>query len=340
MRIFLALAEAGTRAGVDRQPAFGRTGVTEWALAEIRPDRFVVVAQGINAAPSGTIDLGDTTTVLPTNREVQVANFLGVTRAEVAGKTIGELILLLDGGTWVPHRDGKVRISLAGVVLLERDAIQGGAVEITDPFTYSNGRLSTVSSAVWDDESANMNVSSNQIVWPDSEASGIAIHNTELSSADHYVELDVRLENTGEYSAGGGFVRSDGSVGGTADGYRFEVGHWDIGGINYNWGVSRYDNGSTTEVATGNISAATTTVHRIRVEAEGTTLTLFVDDVEEGSYGSASSYTTNKFAGFFASSFAGGLSVEIDNFEAGSLAGAPPPSPVFLGLTRSTMRLR
>jgi hypothetical protein len=339
LRIFLALAETVDRGGLQvRQPAFDRTGVTEFGAVEIRPDRFVVVAQGIDVAPANTIDLGTEATVVPTNREVQVANFLGVTRGEVAGKTIGELILLLDGGTWVPHQDGKVRVGLAGVTLLERDAIQGGAVEITEPFTYSNGRLSTVSSAVWDDESANMNVSSNAIAWTTDSSDQIASHNTELSTADHYAEADVGVAGGGTYAGAGVMVRHDGTVS-TEDGYLIQFAWFDSGsGAQYHIEILRVDNGSSTSVGVTDLGGSPTS-HNVRAEVEGTTITVFLDDSEHTSYGSASSYTTNKFVAIYAGRFGGGSPETIDNFEAGVLGGAPAPAVVLRGPIRSALRL-
>lgn len=323
MRIFLAQVETFARGDqLIRRAAFDRTGITDYQAVEIRPGRFVCVAPFVNAAPSGTIDLGDTTTVIPTNREAQVANFLGVTRAEVSGKTIGELILLYEGGTWAPGRDRKVRIALAGVTLYEADAIGGGAVEITDPFTYSNGRLSTVSSGAWDDESSNMAVSGNAVVWSTTNDAGIASHNTELSSATHYAEVKITLGNTSEYTAGGVVVRNDG-LAVSQDGYRVELGHWQNPTVASNIGITRYDNGTGTEVSVTAIGSPSLSQRTLRAEADGTTITVFVNDVEEASYGSASSYTTNTFVGIFASMFGQITTVTLDDFEAGTLGADP-----------------
>jgi hypothetical protein len=326
MRIFLAGVETVERGvgNVVRRAAFSRTGVTGYGAIELRPGQFICVAQGINSAPSGTVDLGGTVGALlgslPTARKNTIASRLGITRAEFESLTVGELLLLFDAGTWRPNLAGKVRISLAGELLLERDAIQGGAAEITEPFTYSNGRLSTVSSSAWDDSSANMAVASNAISYTANDAADVGSHNTELSSADHYAQVVVTTSNTGEYAAGGVIVRNDG-LAASQDGYRVEVGHWNISGVTHNWAITRYDNGTGTEVAVESIGAGTTSARTLRVEVEGTTITVFEGGVEEGSYGSASSYTTNKFVGIFASTFSNnGAIVTLDSFEAGPLA--------------------
>jgi hypothetical protein len=172
-----------------------------------------------------------------------------------------------------------------------------------------------------------MAVSSNAVVWSAADSSSFASHNTELSSASHYAQVSVQISNTDEYAGGGVLVRHDGSTGGTADGYRVEYGIWLISGTTYNYAVTRIDNGASTEVAAGALNTADTSAHTVKVEADGTTLTMFVDDVEEASYGSASSYTTNKFVGIYAGRFSVGGTTTLDNFEAGAL-DLPPPVPV------------
>lgn len=331
--MFLADVETISRNGQSvRRAAFDRTGVTEYGAFEIRPGQFVCVAQGIDVAPAGTVDLGgtvgDVLGSLPVARRTAIASRLGITRAEFEALTVGELLLLFGGGTWAPRTDSKIRIGLAGVVLYEADAIQGGAVEITEPFTYSNGRLSTVSSGAWDDESANMNVASNAVVYATNSSDQITINNTELSSAAHYAKVTSTLSTTGTYAAGGIVVRSNGDVGGTADGYRCEYAINNEGaGDNWQVYVVRVDDDVTTDVAnTLNIAAGDTSAHTIEVQANGTELTVYIDTVLRNTYASASSYTTNKFVGMYAGKFNGG-NVTLDSFEAGAL-DVPPPAPV------------
>lgn len=57
--------------------------------------------------------------------------------------TVGELVVLVLGSELLPELDGMIRVRINGHLLREQPVIQGGA---TDPFTYSDGALDTVSS--------------------------------------------------------------------------------------------------------------------------------------------------------------------------------------------------
>lgn len=118
MRVFVANAETIAERGGYRQPAFDRTGVVEFAAVEVRPDRFVCVAQGIDVVNAGAIDLTDRLETPLTNPQANVLGTrLGVSNTALRGMTVGQVVRFLITAGWVPDRAGRVRCVLAGVVL-------------------------------------------------------------------------------------------------------------------------------------------------------------------------------------------------------------------------------
>lgn len=187
----------------------------------------------------------------------------------------------------------------------------GGGPEITDPFTYSNGRLETVSSGVWLDSGSAMAVSSNAIAMSSANTTAHARHTTALSSADYYAELTVTPGNT-EYAGIGLMVRMNTNLA-SINGYRVEMAFYSL---NHHIGIERYDAGVNTFIDDVNLGASDSSPHLLRVEIVGTDLDVYVDDVLEISV-VASSHTSNTGVGLYAARF-GGAVAAADNFEAGT----------------------
>jgi hypothetical protein len=117
-----------------RVPNFDDTGITRWALFNFGEtnDRLVVLAEGIDAAPAGTFDIGDPDTtigeVLTGGRRNAFENRFGITLE--ADMTLGAALFLYheqEGGSPIRTKGSTYRIALNGRVLYEQPVIAGGA---------------------------------------------------------------------------------------------------------------------------------------------------------------------------------------------------------------------
>jgi hypothetical protein len=206
MRLFIAPRTGiGTRADPFR-PDIDRDDVGgEWGAYEMPDGRFTCVAPNATTAPANTTDLGnDVEAPLPpdTFATSGIGGGTGTDLDEpvdVSGMTVGEAILTIDGNIEPDHL-GRVQVVIAGVVLYDAPAIQGGA---TDSFTYSNGALATVSSGAWVNHLTGLSVSSNQVI-----ASGFAVARWSTAfTTTHFSQLDIVTQPNP-----GGSKYSDGEV--------------------------------------------------------------------------------------------------------------------------------
>jgi hypothetical protein len=194
MRLFVA-PRTGTGTHADPyRPDIDRDAVGgTWGAYEMPDGRFTVCAPNADVAPVGTVDLGaDVEAPLPAGTFVEDSAPAGRMAVDVAGLTVGEAILTIDGNI-TPGDDGRVKITLAGVDLYDAPAIQGGA---TDTFTYSNGNLATVSSGVWAGVESDCVVASNAVSW-----SGFTFAISRYATAfsgDHYSQIDYTTSTNSE----------------------------------------------------------------------------------------------------------------------------------------------
>ena len=338
MRIFLAEAETVTDRFGDpmRRAAFDRTGVTSfqaWPIPGL--DRFVVVAEGIDIAPSGCYDAGNDLTRRFNNPEArEVGDYLGIDRRAALNLTLGETLLFLTEGTsdaWVPYR-GRIQITLGGQTFYDAPAIQGGYGPI-DFSVASSGRLQTVLTD-FVDSGSNVNiVNGTGIVYSAANSQDRFFYGTQIGDPDHFGEMtDVDI-NINEYAGIGVIVRGNGDPSsGSATGYRCEFGAYTSFPAHENFAITRLDGGSTTEVASTDLGTGDGDPHDVRVEAEGNTIRMYLDGAgsPDLTYGSATSYTTQEYVGGYLGRF-GGSNPSVVTFETNTLGGAAsasmPPKP-------------
>lgn len=236
-----------------------------------------------------------------------IATDLGVTAPSRA--TIGELIVLARGADFAPDRRGRVQVEINGHVLHEYQAISGGAVE-TDPFTYSNGVLATVSGGDWVTVFGSADVVSNAVTNNGSGTEDWSVRATTFGQAQ-YAEVQTTLGT--DYCETGVVLRSSNSV---RTGYSYV---WAQVPATYD--IYEVTAGSYVSIAS--VAATTTGTRRLRFEAEGSALRGFAD----GSFtiSTTDSSLTGSHVGLI--SFFDGSTAVQDNWEGGDLPTILNPRP-------------
>jgi hypothetical protein len=185
---------------------------------------------------------------------------------------------------------------------------------ITEPFTYSNGALDTVSSGVWFQVTTDdMSVSTNKIVHTNiAGQEAVYVHTTSIATADQYAELVVTGGNN--YSETGPLCRKAANNDSTKTFYLAPLSN---GGLQ----LYRVVGGAYTEIGAYAAGSASGTV---RLRCEGSTIKVLLDGVERisvtdtniasGNYTGVESYSNT------------GTVASGDNFEAGNLTGAAAAS--------------
>ena len=296
MRIFLA-PKTGTGTVEDPWRAdFDRTGTTSVSQTEVADGWFVVLAEGIDAAPDGTIDCGLPSDPLPNNSLNQLAARLPLTRQELSGKTIGETIVLVlsVGGMPIrPSRDRnnpsgpkRTKVRMGRHTLYDAPAIQGGA---TDDFeSYSTGNLCS-QAADWDNPFSN----DPEVGSGDVTVSGVTQHHysvwqNSLGGPDMYSEnyCTVKQDHYQEISA---FARNDNT-------------NWTFYSADAHYTgndtrIYRVISGGYTELSQTSNQFTAGTAITVRLEADGSDLSLWLDGTEIDT-ATDTNITTGNYAGF------------------------------------------
>ena len=175
-----------------------------------------------------------------------------------------------------------------------------------------------------------------QVVDMSNVGDAYCLFQTQVGSADHYVECAVFVDKGFNHlNFGGPIARGSTSTPGTAlDGYAaFAYSTGNGSASSFYIGIYRLDDGVPTQLATtGNMAGETTGLydfdiqHTVRLEVVGTALTAFVDGVEELST-TDSTYSTGQWAGFrlFRQTSAVSSQPFVDNWTADTLAGGATP---------------
>lgn len=250
------------------------------------------------------------------NTKMFLAEILHV--APLLGKVNGGRALV------VPTRERRLEAYLGGEKTHDIPAVAGGAV--TDSFTYSNGNLSTVGSASWADVVGTVKVVSNHCENTAAFGFDVAKHKTAMTNGDHYAQAvaSVLTGSSGAYNFMGVRIRQS-NVADNA--IHFEAG-WAAGTSQSELNLMVFTAGTPTAI--GNwISTDQVTGYpmpsrpfTLRVEGNGSSLSGYA----VGTYGplsvTDSTYSTNTYTGIMIYTEGGVTLVQVDNFEAGSLATA------------------
>jgi hypothetical protein len=280
--------------GTPSQPATRVDGTTAGAFWDLGDDPF----SGLTGA-----------------RRTQLANRLGITIPTNA--TIGVVALLKLGARLQASSDRMLRIRCGRLVLHEQLAVAGGA---TDPFTYSDGALQTVSSAVWarhTDSPAiggTISVASN-IVTVGGSSDGADRYDSDLGSAAHFAQLDVTISGTatGNDVMAGPITRM-GTTSTDVSGFVA------LAGANTNadrFMLTRVDSGSFTTLDSDTTSSGT---YELRLESDGSSQILFINGVNTLS-ATDSAHSANTYTGIYIYKY-GAYVATGDNFENGVLGNA------------------
>lgn len=189
-------------------------------------------------------------------------------------------------------------------------------VEISENLDASNGRLQTVLPQ-FTDNSASLVINNNRIEVSAADVSTYGVHDTALSSADHFAETLCQPGNV-EYTGTGVVVRAS-SDPASLDGYRCELAYYT--GV-HNVEIARLDAGSSTTVASASLGTSDDLQHTLRVHVTGNTIEMYVDGVLRLTYTGATSHTTNTQAALYAGHFGGDTGI-IETFVAGTGPALP-----------------
>jgi hypothetical protein len=200
---------------------------------------------------------------------------------------------------------------------------------VSDTFTYSNGELATVSSGVWAPvtDLADLDVISGLVTAPGNSTVAQVRHTTALASDDQFCEAEfVNDGTTATYREASVMVRVSSTE---ATFYRIDWNPASSGELT----LYRCNAGTFTEItsATG-VGGIDTDPHTIRIEAEGTTIRGFFDDVEEISV-TNTSIASGAYVGVGAYHTHTARRARVDSFSGGDLGA----SAVAVALTPATL---
>ena len=198
-----------------------------------------------NIAPSSGPPAGGTTVTLTGTGFV-----VGATSVTIGADTIAAASVIVASATSLTFTTPGDPAGAVNVTVTTANGTSGAVTftysvataTITEPFTYSNGRLQTVSASAWLDTGTNVAVASNQLSYAGTNATDIAYHQTtdpvgQPLRASHHQPRHQRVRRL---LAAGPWQRQPERAGG----YRVEFGYW---AGNRNIAVYRYD-GTRTEV--------------------------------------------------------------------------------------------
>jgi hypothetical protein len=191
-------------------PADVRLSIVDLSANPSAPDLCVAIldyGDGVATQPAtrangtssgfGFWDLGEDPQIrLSGGRRTQLETRFGISIPN--DTTLGEAVLLKLGAALRPERDRMLRIRCGRVVLHERVSISGGA---TDPFTYSDGDLHTVSGGVWIRHTDSPAIGGtivvvSQTVDVGANEDGADRYDADLGTAAHYAQTVVTISGT------------------------------------------------------------------------------------------------------------------------------------------------
>lgn len=197
-------------------------------------------------------------------------------------------------------------------------AASAAPASYTEPFTYSDGTLSTVASGIWASPfDTSPSITSNVVKLPAISTSTVSIFQTSLAGPDHWAEADVTIGSN--FSEFGVVVRSNNT---TATYYRLT---WSqpAGGQ-----YTVYKRVAGTYTLIGSVTGVGITgTRRLRLECEGSTLRYYADGVLQGSFTDAS-ISTGNYSGIEGYRTVSSGVEALDNFETGATVVVPRGSGV------------
>jgi hypothetical protein len=193
---------------------------------------------------------------------------------------------------------------------------------VSDTFTYSDGELGSTSSGTWVKHTGggtggNASVASNAVVSNIGGAECVYHHSTALASADHYAELVVTPNcDANDDTAGGPMVRAT-STTSTARGYFGWYGAI-TSGTSPSYRLYSVNDGTFTLL--GSAVSTTLGTRTIRAEANGSTIRMLAETVEQVSV-TNTTWTSQTNVGFYCYDYdLPGTALSVDNFDAADLA--------------------
>jgi hypothetical protein len=306
-------------------PADVRLSIVDLSANPSAPDLCVAIldyGDGVATQPAtrangtssgfGFWDLGEDPQIrLSGGRRTQLETRFGISIPN--DTTLGEAVLLKLGAALRPERDRMLRIRCGRVVLHERVSISGGA---TDPFTYSDGDLHTVSGGVWIRHTDSPAIGGtivvvSQTVDVGANEDGADRYDADLGTAAHYAQTVVTISGTptGTDVMAGPITR----MGTTTTDVSGFVGLAGSNNSAQRFMLSRVDSGTFTTLDSDTTSAGT---YELRLESDGSSQTLFIDDVSTLS-ATDTAYPSNTYTGIYSYHY-GAYSAIIDDFESGT----------------------